>query len=269
MKKKILITILLVLTLIFQVGCTDKKNEKSPKDIMLEFNSLVEADTDLQLIIKYIDENIKFVSNENASIMIEELEKAQKNNLSKLEDKFNNINDKDLEKLEEEIKDKGYKIETAEGSFFPVIDYEFYEDYSSFVTPDIKDYISIMAIESNEAPAKDAALVISWDEIINRTLKQEEFIKLYPDSSKTGDIQDIYNKYVYFAFYGLNNTPLFNYDTNVIEEEAKSTYFEAIDNNKESQFINKLKDFMDILKENDYKLTEAVDKYRDYLKITL
>jgi len=52
--------------------------------------------------------------------------------------------------------------------FFPVIDYEVYKKYSEYVTEDVKEYINIMAEESNNPPAKDAALVVGWDEVLKR-----------------------------------------------------------------------------------------------------
>ncbi|TEB15874.1 hypothetical protein Psfp_01817 [Pelotomaculum sp. FP] len=104
------------------------------------------------------------------------------------------------------------------GSFccFPIIDYSFYKKFSAFVTPDLKDYIDIMAEESDQVPAKDAALVIGWDEVLRRALNQEEFINAYKDSMKVDEVRELYKKYLTFTLYGLNNTPLFSYESVLI-----------------------------------------------------
>jgi len=70
------------------------------------------------------------------------------------------IEDEKVRELLSKTKNSGYRVETAEGMFFPVIDYEVYKKYSEYVTEDVKEYINIMAEESNNPPAKDAALVV-------------------------------------------------------------------------------------------------------------
>lgn len=60
----------------------------------------------------------------------------------------------------------------------------------------------------------------------------------------------------------MNNTPLFNYDSYEISPEAKNIYMNAVDSNGNSIFIKTLQEFLDILKVNNFRLTEEVDKYR-------
>ncbi|KJS13570.1 MAG: hypothetical protein JL56_07935 [Desulfotomaculum sp. BICA1-6] len=146
--------------------------------------------------------------------------------------------------------------------YFPVIDYEFYKNFSAHVTNDMQDYIDIMAEESNEVPAKDAALVISWDEIVNRALNQEDFIETHSDSIKIDEIKQLHQKYVTFTLYGANNTPLFSYDAKTIDPEAKDAYLSAVANGGNSEFIKTLEGFLDVVKNNDDKLTNQVEQYR-------
>ena len=80
-------------------------------------------------------------------------------------------------------------METAEGMFFPVIDYEFYRRYLAYLDSDFREYIEIMSLESSEPPAKDAALVIGWDEVIERALRQEKFLISFPESSKVPEVK--------------------------------------------------------------------------------
>jgi len=74
-----------------------------------------------------------------------------------------------------------------------------------------------MAEESNNPPAKDAALVVGWDEVLKRALNQEKFIKRYEDSAKVGKVKELYRKYLTFTLFGLNNTPLFEYNSKVMD----------------------------------------------------
>ena len=293
MNKKIIFISILIVSLIFQVGCSKKPVEVPPKDIIKEFNLLLQGDQELKTIIKFINENINLVSKEDGTLMVEKLEIIQKEKISKLESKFFdnekieesmrgiytpefNINEIDyitneeLKNLLIEVRESGYKIETAEAQFYPVINYELYKGYTDHVIPAIKDYIEIMAIESNQVPAKDAALVISWDEVLTRALKQEEFIKTYSTSSKINEIKELYEKYINFAFYGLNNTLLFDYDTKKMNGDAKKTYLNLRETTKASPFTSAIIGLIDISQSYDYKLSKEIEEYRnDTVKVII
>jgi hypothetical protein len=268
---------------------TSESSAENPVDrqskIMEDYNALLADNTPLPEVVKFIDKNIPLVSNENAAVILDGFEEVQKKLLSKLDEKFYNgegiqteiskvyksnfdinkidsIENTELKALLTETRDSGYKVETAEGMFFPVINYEFYKKYSTYATPDIKEYIDLMAVESNKIPAKDAALVISWDEILKRALNQEKFITQYGNSIKIQEVKDLYRKYLTFSLLGANNTPLFSYDSKAMVQEAKEAYLNAAGGNKDSGFLKLISSFMDLLKKTNYKLTDEVDKYR-------
>ncbi len=253
--------------------------------VMNEFQALLANNTALPEIISFIDNNISAVSKENATVMVDKLEEMQNKLLPKMEEKFYDENlqkkmsdafmddfniskiyeveNAELKQLLSEAKESGYKVETAEGMFFPVIDYEFYKKYASYVTPDVKEYIDIMAVELNNAPAKDAALVISWYEVLKRAIKQEKFIAQYKDSKKLASVKELYKKYVIFTLFGLNNTPLFSYDAKSMDPEAKEVYMNILKSGEEGEYIKIVSDFMNLLEKNDYKLTDEVAKFRE------
>ena len=265
----------------------DREELKDDKEIVEEFNSLIQNDSKLDKIISFIDENIGSVSEENASMMITDLEKLQKTHLKQLEEKFasddilqtklmdvedieksvfdmdkiNKIEDEELKNMIIEIRNQGYMIDSSEGIYFPIISYEFYKRYTDYVTEDIKGYIDILAKESNEPPADDAALAISWKEIVERALEQEKFTLEYPEAITVTDIEELYGNYRMFIFRGLNNTPLFDYDTKIIDNDAKEAYMEIVDKDKDSELLSEIKDFLNVLKKNDYKSTDEVEKF--------
>lgn len=252
--------------------------------ILDNLDDLIKKDTSTNQFIKVLNDNVAKVSKEYASTMIFKLEEMQKKNLPKLEERFYNddmqskinkiyninfninkidyIEDKELKDLLVETRNGGYKIETAEGMYFPVLDYESYKQYSPYVTEDIKNYIQIMTVESNKTPIKDAALMISWDELLKRALKQEEFISKYGNSVKINDVRQLYKQYIVFILYGANNTPIFQYDTKELVPEAKISYTNAIKESNNSETLGNIKGFINILEESNYKITEKVESYR-------
>ncbi len=147
--------------------------------------------------------------------------------------------------------------------YYPVIDYEMYKKYQSNLTPDFAAYIDIMAVESQQPPAKDAALRISWDELVKRTLAQERYLAQYPDSPKTTEIKMLLNKYAMFALYGTNNTPLFDYDTKQMAAEAKKGYLETAWDDKNGVFSKTMRQYVTVLKKNDESLTRQVREFQN------
>jgi len=198
MPKKVVL-IILCLCLVVAAGCTGEK--AAVDNIMNDFQTLIEQDTSVEEVAGFINNNIASVSKEDATKMVDQFEKLQKEYLPQFEDTFtekdiqekinteSDIKDAELEELLVKTKNSGYKVETSEGFFFPIIDYEFYKKFSSYVTPDMKDYIDIMAEESNKVPAKDAAFMIGWDDVIKRAMNQEQFINNHNDSVKINEVK--------------------------------------------------------------------------------
>ncbi|MGE5632666.1 MAG: hypothetical protein ACM3TR_16490 [Caulobacteraceae bacterium] len=273
-------------------GTKQEETNKQAKDekekqaaIAADFKALVDKESGVQELIGFIDKNISSVSKDVASIMITGLEEAQKKYLPDLEKEFysdvsiqekmlkeyprgfdmgkiDNVKDEKLKKLLVETRDSGYKVETAEGMYFPIINYQFYKKYSSYATPDIAEYVNIMSVESDKVPAKDAAIVIGWDEVLNRASSQEKFLEKYGDSIRADDIKELYKKYVTFALYGANNTPMFSYGKKLMDNEAKGIYAKVAASNEGGKLKEIIAGFFDTVKKNGYKLTDEVDQYR-------
>lgn len=273
---------------------TNPPQTKTPpgaEKIMADFFELTgNPETDLLNVVSYISGNILYLGQEDASKMLLEYERLQQDNLSMLTQVFNSeeisesffkevkdgsvpkpheVKDEALKVFLTELKICGYKLEPVEGMYDLKIDYSFYAPYSSYATPEIQDYFKIMISESSEVFAKDAGLLISWEEVVNRALSTEAFLKAYPDSSKKDAVRYLYNRYEYIAFNGLDNTPLYDYKTGQLSESAKSAYENALKENSGSEFLEKLESFMELLKKSGfkYKNNEEINTFRGNFKI--
>ncbi|HHY74684.1 MAG TPA: hypothetical protein GX497_15935 [Bacillus bacterium] len=266
----------------------EEKPQASEEQVMSDFNTLIANTPKISEVLQFMKDNVSNLSPQNVSNMVLASEDLQINYLPTFEEKFTssedlqvkfrdvfegvadtskieNIADAEIKTLLEETKNSGYKIETAEGYYFPIIDYQFYKTFSSRATEEIQDYIEIMSIESNQVPAKDAALMISWDEIVERALAQEAFLKQYQNSERLDQMTDLYKRYEMFTFFGLNNTPLFSYDTKKIDPEAKAVYVDTINKGIDSDYTEMLKSFLKVLANNNDTLTDEVDTFRKNL----
>ena len=298
-KKNIIVGVLIAIILISLNGCANSRpspgNEPAKQNeaflrkeiaTMDEFNKVMQkSDITAGEIIKFIDGNIAFVSKQNASTMIVTIENIQQLRLPKFQDVFadsdsiqrtllkdyrnaltdnymNGIQDKATKDLLLATKESGFKIETAEGFYFPVIDYSMYKKYRPNVTPDIVDYIDIMAVESDKTPMKDAALIIGWEEILKRASSHEGFLKMYGTSARAEEVKKLLKRYLTFSLFGGNNTPLFSYDDRVMVPAAKKAYLEVEFNESNGNFSKIMAEYRTLLKKNDYTLTKEVDDYR-------
>ncbi|KAF1085604.1 hypothetical protein SPSYN_01747 [Sporotomaculum syntrophicum] len=264
----------------------EKINQEEQQALLNEFNALVANDSgDPAALNKFVASNIAKFSPENASELVIQLEKAQQDFLPEFETKFysdsvtqkfveayiagtdiNNmqaVQDEELKQLLAQTKASGYKVDTAEGMFYPIIDYQQYQDYSELVTPDIQAYINLMAVESNNPPAKDAALVVGWDEVLTRALNQEQFINTFSSSAKLADVQKLYGRYVQFCLLGANNTPLFSYEDKKMSTAAKESYAKVLAESKPSKLTEIMHGLLDIAEQNNNQLTTAVENYRN------
>ena len=290
MLKKYLFIILCLSLLAFTVGCTEEQktepqNQQSSQaaSVMEDFQALTQKEPNIEAIAKFMGDNISQVTKENATEMVLQLEKVQQKQLPQFEELFiqegleekmakeyktiienpEGITDAEVKDLISKTQKSGYRVETAEGMFFPIIDYAFYEKYLSYVTEDIREYLEIMAVESAKVPAKDAALVIGWDEVIKRAVQQEKFMDQYPTSVKVEEVKELYKRYLTFTLYGLNNTPLFSYENNIIDSDAKAAYLQATQDIGNSKYLQTVAEYLEVINKNDDSLSPEVKQYRD------
>ena len=293
--------------------------------VMAGFEALLGQESlSVAILRQYVDENLNVVSKENAALFVDGLERLQIENLPQWEQKYAdvkiqqklaqafqdnewalpdscNVQDETLQTLLYATEAEGYKVETAEGFFFPVVDYAFYNQYLDKVPADLATYLAIMKTESDQVPAKDAALKIGWNEILWRAVRQEQFLNQYGDKrSETASAREqlraetvgmLLKRYVMFALYGLNNTPLFDYEDGLMVAEARQAYQDFVDgadtdygdnapadadvaNDLASaasaasaaamapRFTNLVREYLAVIVENGYQLTPAVNEFR-------
>ncbi|MFD2611443.1 hypothetical protein [Paenibacillus gansuensis] len=251
-----------------------------------QFESLLKKGRQVEAI-KYLNANIAKVSRQQATLMVLHLEnelvkvhsgainvlsdpkwQAEIDSVYKPGDTFMSVlykvKDWNLRSALKNLSEMNYRLETSEGLYYPVIRYAAFQKYGKYVAADIKAYIDIMTVETEKAAAKDGAIAIGYQELANRALAQERFIASYPGSNRASQVKSLFKNYKAMTFYGLNNTPLFHYDTKKMQPNAIKGYELILQANKgkTSGYLKLLQQFMEVAKDNGYKLTPEVDKFR-------
>jgi hypothetical protein len=160
-------------------------------------------------------------------------EKAQAE-LSKLnfripvtQEQIDGIKDDEVRQMVAEALKGGYKLETSEGYVFPIVDYAALAALADKASPAMKDYLSIMAAESDKKTMTDAAFAISRDELVKRIIAAETYAKQYPGAPEQVKVEQWFVKYLTFYLVGLDNTP--NYDDSFhVTPEIKSHFEQTV-----------------------------------------
>ncbi|PAF31746.1 hypothetical protein [Paenibacillus sp. 7516] len=265
-----------------------KVTTSSSTAIYNTFQSTLQKKNGLSAADTYLESNINKVTTHHATLMVLQLENARIKGLTAMTDRMlvPNVQDKmikaykwndsftqlmertkdsELRALLKEARDSGYRLVMLEGSLYPIMNYMAFQKYNSHVKPDIKQYINIMAVETGNLVAEDAALKIGYQEILNRALNQERFLQDYPKSNRVKQVRHLLNNYTLYTFYGLNNTPLFDYETNTMVANAQKGYKAVLQRNssEDSDLLAKLGAFMDVVTDAKYQKTSAVEKWLD------
>ncbi|QJC50751.1 hypothetical protein HGI30_03630 [Paenibacillus albicereus] len=247
------------------------------------------ASGNLARAVNYLNNHLSKVDSWTASMMVLRLENAQNAALGKLQKRYESssvqkaidaawraggsgtytsllkhVKGDTARKLLTDSRDQGYAVATAEGMFFPIVNYPLYENWKSRVTADIQLYVKMMADEVRKPTLRDAGLVISWGELLQRNLEQEKFLMQFKGSNRYTQVKSQYELTKMNVYYGSNNTPLFDYETKKIEAEALAAYKRAVASGdaSKSPLLLKLSSFLKVVEKNDGKLTDELNLWR-------
>ncbi len=150
----------------------------------------------------------------------------------------------------------GFKFASSEGMVYPVIDYKaFLEKYGKSITEDLSGLYAIKQMESDNPMARDAALVISYSELLSRAYATEQYIQQFKkDSLIIEDAKFIYENYISTLLLGMNNTPIFDYETHQFSAEAKKSYVEFVNTNPKAVTSWMLGEYMTYLSSVNYTM---------------
>lgn len=177
---------------------------------------------------------------------------------------LNTIKDSNVRNVLIEGRDKGYKLETSEGMYYPVMHYEGFKIFKPYVTKDIAAYIDVMAKESNQPSVSDAAIVIPWTELTNRALAIEDFVTKYPGSNRSTALQKELLNATSRLLYGTSNTPAYDYDEQIIKPEVKKAYEDALKDSKvDTRILSILEKLLQLLNSTNNKFTPVIEKFLD------
>ncbi|WP_334077043.1 hypothetical protein [Paenibacillus sanfengchensis] len=184
-----------------------------------------------------------------------------------LEELIGKVQDDSLKTLLTETREGKFVLDWTEGMFSPTPDYTALAAFGSQAGDDTAAYLKLMAQETVQPTSRDAGLTITWEELLNRSLALEKLTTKYPDFKWTEDLETKLDYYKRTLMYGLDNTPLFGFETSVMEPEARQAYEAALAEGdvEASPLLQNLRAFMDEAAKEEYKLNESLEELRSKL----
>ena len=82
----------------------------------------------------------------------------------------------------------------------------YFDLFKRKVTPDYQTYLAMIAEEEKVLWVSDAAIIISWQELSERVVQREQFLRDYPTSKLSSTVKDELQGYRYAYLLGYDNT---------------------------------------------------------------
>lgn len=269
-------------------GCNGKNDikEETKETVKLEakvdekktiedFTKVLES-KDILKVKDFILNNIKKVSKENADKMVMDYENLLIANFEELSNrcvsgKYKTIIEEakkqdgslDFEKIKDEshrkeVKDmvnSGYILKMAEGDYYLYIDYAMINDkFSEYLSPKLKPYYDLRKRELMKPTFISEYLNVDFNEVKNRAVTLETFIKNNKDFKNKEDLKLFMTRYTLGLLSIDRVSRTLNGETGKVEEIVKTTYAEL----RESDLL--------ISKQAAMAMDSLLEKYKYVIK---
>ncbi len=148
----------------------------------------------------------------------------------------------------------GFGIYTTEGTFYPGADIAEMGQIAPMLPPDPRAWVSFLEHEGgfDDVVEDDAGLRLSWQELADRLHRWENFLRTHPSLSE--EIRPEVHRMAWFFFFGLDNSPLHDFDSGRIDPEVLSAWRRFAKDPSPSRYTPTMRKLLALLDANDYNL---------------
>lgn len=172
------------------------------------------------------------------------------------------IEDESARRFVRQLSEDGYKLGIGGGIDQPLVDYSRQQTFGERLSSGMKHWIDLLAFESEEAVASDGGLRISWDQLAERTLFAEAFLRQYPQYPEYDDARRIFDKYLnmYLGNSNMPNSPIYDAKSRKLLPEVRASYERAMEQSPDSATARFAAGLLDVLAATGHQVaTRAPD----------
>lgn len=152
----------------------------------------------------------------------------------------------------------GFETYMAEGDYY--LRYPYTNMTKLFNVPqDWQDWLYILSKRQNDL--EDAGLMISVEELRKAIVSISDFIKKYPNFVAKDDADEKLKYYYFYYLDGIDNSPIYDYETNKVYPAYINSYKTFIDTNKDCIGYKTVENYYNKLKNNNFKYVERVGRW--------
>lgn len=137
-------------------------------------------------------------------------------------------------------------------------DFEFHHDLSAmaniftpYISADQSEFIQRMAQDNQELFWFDAAIAFSFEELVERAVFWEDFMKRYPQSNFYNDAKALFDTYRYLLFFGSENTRWFDDDLRKFYIPADERLMMQLTERTDSQLAQDVQKLLIFMQQSD------------------
>ncbi len=184
--------------------------------------------------------------------------------------KLNNYNAQDLnqwrkireiniQELVRNIRTDGFILSSAGEIIYPEIDYlAISARFGGYCSRPVAEYLRIMARETARHFTEGTTLRISPDALGRRIAAIETWLGKNPGFIWRNEVHELGHRYLAAYLMGMDDTPAFDRQTNRLNKWFYQSYQFSIAKYPGTKFAGLLKDYFNLLTENDFQKTKPV-----------
>lgn len=160
------------------------------------------------------------------------------------------------------VEKNGFSIAQSEGMIYLTMNTRFVKSgITELLDPISAEFLNLYCNEIDSVSSSDGAIVISEKELVNRALLWGNLMEKSYDLEYNDRAKSNFYNYLSMIYFGLNNTPSFDYDTGIFNKNLYENMNGIIEQYPNSIAAHNFKEYTDLLALENFKQTDKVLKY--------
>jgi hypothetical protein len=167
-----------------------------------------------------------------------------------------------LKYLADNLTHCGADIYSTEGIYYldMLPDY-IYDNFKNRVSDGVREYWLIRKGELKEGFSDDASMLISFAQLYLRVKRWENFLEKYPNTVYTNEAHFCYDTYLETLMTGMDNTRVFDFDSNTLKPEVKFIYEGIIAEKPVTRTTEIITAYYNFLSRHNFKDNDSIKPY--------